>query len=689
MPKINNQTIFVLSMQLFLTAPNYWLFIIFLVALCLGYFTYFGLKKPTKSLLAWPNSLLCLLRVLAVFLLLLLLLSPFIKFQKREILKPKIAVLIDNSLSIKNQAGVENYVNQFRSEIADKLSDFEIAVYDLDGLNNKDSIVYNLTNTDLTTGIKHIAAENSEQIQAIVVLSDGIVNEGANPNYYPLPIKAPIYTIGLGDTTTLKDIKVADAKTNEFVVLGNNYPLIFNLIADQCLGQTIQYNVMVNGSNVHAGSVVANDGHFFFSKQIMLEAKTPGVQKIKIQTSTLATEKNKANNQFEVFVNVLDNRKKIAIYHQGVHPDIKAMNLALSSQKNYEIKVTNSITEALNADAVVAIQVPNIGGNKSDVTSLLNAKKPILLMGGEQLDWSAWAGVLGNVQLRSNRPNNAQFQINELFSGFSTEKEDVAVLNNLPPLVVPFGSFPSQLKSMAYQKINGIATDYPLIAINENPNRVAVIMGEGFWKWRQHAYLKTGNYTAIDNLADHLMQWLLSGKDKPLFSISAAKNVFDKMDEVVLRAELYNQIFESLPNEKVSATVASDSFQKEVILTYNGSQYEVNMGNLPSGDYRVTAKAKGLTAQTGFSISQTNKEERILQADWNLLRTLSQNNEGSFYSNKNSSMLINELKNKLNKTAVIRVQDDLKDFINIFWVLALIAFLFTAEWILRKYYGKL
>jgi len=686
---MNNQTIFVLSMQLFLTAPNYWLFFIFLASILLGYFTYFGFKRPSKEVFAWPNSLLCLLRVCGIFFLLLLLLSPFVKFKKREILKPKVALLIDNSLSINNTKGVDLEINAFRDNIVKELRDFDITVYDLEGVNNQDSIQFNLTNTDLTKGIKHIAAENNEQLQALVVLSDGIVNEGANPSYYPFPLKVPIYAIGLGDTTAVKDIKVADAKTNEFVVLGNNYPLVFNIIADQCMGQTIQYNIFLNGSNVHAGSVIVNDGHFFFSKQVMLTAKVPGVQKIKIQTTTLATEKNKTNNEFEVFLNVLDNRKKIAIYYQGVHPDIKAMNLALSVQKNYEVKVTNNLSDALAADAIVAVQVPNINGNKSDAMSILSAKKPILLLGGEQLDWSAWNGAIGSVLVRSNKPNNAQFQINELFSGFTTEKEDVLILNTLPPLVVPFGSYPNQLKSMAYQKINGITTDYPLIAVSESPNRIAVLMGEGFWKWRQHNFLRVGNYLAIDNLADHLMQWLLSGKDKPLFSVNAAKSVFDKMDEVVLRAELYNQIFESLPNEKVVATISSDSFKKEVILSYNGSQYEINLGNLPSGDYKVAAKAKGLLAQTGFTISQTSKEERIIQADWNLLRTLSENNQGNFYSSKDAALLINELKSKLNKTAVIKMQEDLKDFINIAWVLALIAFLFTAEWILRKYYGKL
>ncbi len=676
-------------MKIYLGTSFFWFPIALFIAILLAYFTYFGFQRPNKKLLKWPDSFLFLLRTLGIFLITLLLLSPFLKYKNKVILKPKLAILLDNSISLNNPRNLDFY-KSINQKLKTKFPQFDIEYNSLTQNSiSIDSVFFNQKHTNLTKGIQALNVLKSEQLQALLIVSDGIINEGVNPNYYPFPLKAPIYTIGLGDTSALIDAKISEAKSNEFVLLGNSYPLVFNLIADQFKGKNLQYSVLLNGVAIHNGSVVANDDKFFFSKQIMLEAKTPGIQRISVKVNALPEEKNKANNTYELYVNVLDNRKKIAIYHQGVHPDIKALNLALSAQKNYEVSITNNIAEAIKKDVIIAVQVPNLNGNKADALTLFQSKKPLLLVGGEMQDWNAWKDQIGLLQIKSNRPNNAQFQINELFSGFNTSKEEADVLAILPPLTVPFGNFPNQLKPIAIQKINGVVTNYPLIATVENQQKMAVFFGEGLWQWYQGEYRIESNHQALENLLDHMVQWLLSGKDKPLFSVNSSKPIYDQLEEVQLKAELYSQIFELINNEKVTAIVKGDSFSKEIVFGNAGNIYEASLGNLPAGNYSVLAKAKGLTAQTGFSVGETIKEQRILQADWALLRNLASNHQGSFYNAKDFDLLLNELNSKLNKTAITKTEEEIKDLINIPWFLLLAALIFAFEWMTRKYYGKL
>ena len=52
--------------------------------------------------------------------------------------------------------------------------------------------------------------------------SDGMYNKGSNP-LYSNNSSIPIHVIGLGDTTILQDIRIANVKNNDIVFLGNSF----------------------------------------------------------------------------------------------------------------------------------------------------------------------------------------------------------------------------------------------------------------------------------------------------------------------------------------------------------------------------------------------------------------------------------------------------------------------------------
>lgn len=676
-------------MSIIFSGQQFWIPILLLISIVLSYWMYFGLEKPRKSMIKYPTFLLFILRLTGIFILLLLLLSPYLKYTSKTKYKPIVTFIFDQSRSINNQENSKDLYFRIKSEAARVLNGYELEFRDLNGTLIKDSFEMVGNETNISKGLENIGLNKPFNQKAIVLVSDGIINQGANPNYFPMAIASPIYTLGVGDTSELFDLKVSDAKSNDFVLLGNDFPVTFNMLAYQCQGKSFSYKVMNKGEVAQQGNVDINDNNFFLSKQVMLTANNSGTQRIKIETSIINGEKNIANNALELYVNVLDNRRKIAVLYQGAHPDVKAVQNALSAQKNYQVTVAENVEEALKADAVVAVQVPNIRNSSNVVNNLVNSKKPVLLIGGEMIDWGAWKLELGDIAVRTSKPNSAKFSINKSFGGFSTELEDADILSQMPPLVVPFATYPKDLRVMAFQEINGIQTDYPLIAVKTGDRRLAVIFGEGVWRWSLREFKFNSDHGSTEHLFDHLIQWLLSGRDKPLFSVSSVKPKYDKNDEVVLKAELYNQVFENISDATIKAQIIGDSFARNITFTNTGSYYLANVGVLTAGDYKVIATTEGKTAQTGFSVGSTSQEERILKADWGLLKTLSKNYDGEFYPIGNYALLLNELKAKVSRTAIVKSQKNLKDLIQIPYLLMLIAFLFGAEWILRKYYGQL
>ncbi len=676
-------------MEIFFNTPIIWVFLTAILAFAMAYFTYHGLKK-VHFYKYWPNNFLLLLRFLGIWLLLLLLLSPFIKYNKIINLKPNLLVLMDNSISMKNETNILNKMQMFNQGLKKSLAKFDIHFYDLSG--NKlinDSFNFDQDKTDLTAPLLKVSQHVNQQTQAVLLLSDGIINDGANPAYFPIPIKVPLYTIGVGDTNKVKDLKVSDAKSNEYVILGNTFPLLFNLIADKCKGASINFTVTQNGQSVATGTAIATNDDYFFSKQILLTALSSGIQKIVVKTNTIAGEKNIANNIFELYVNVIDTRKKIAIYHQGVHPDIKSIYLSLLPQKNYEIIITNNITDALKTDLIIGVQVPNIGGDRNSAAILKSAKQPLILVGGEQIDWAFWSDKIGLLQVKNSRPSNAQFSFNPSFNGFLMPTEYADLLKTLPPLNVPFGNYPSQLNAVAFQSINGITTNYPLIATSTGEKRMTIFFGEGLWHWYQTNYKLAGNHLAIEKLMDNILQWTISKSERPLFSVKANRQIYNLKEDVLLSASLFNQVYEPILSQKVTGLILGDSLKKEFVFAANGIGYDANIRILKPGNYTVYAKTGTLTAQTAFNISVVSQEQRVTTADWNLLRIIAQNGNGNFTSFNNVDLLINELKQKLYDTVIEKKETTIKDFINIPLILILIIAFFSTEWVIRKYHGQI
>jgi hypothetical protein len=625
---------------------------------------------------------------LSIFLLFFLLLSPYLKFNKDIKRKPIIHVLVDNSLSVGVDDSFERSFSSFQKELERKMNSFEIQYLDIEGTEIKDSLKLNAIKTDITSALNRIAQNTEAQSKAAILLSDGIVNKGPNPNYYPIPLSIPLYSIGLGDSSQKKDIWIENVRTNEFVLLGNDYPIRVSALTYGAKGAQMSYVIKSNGQIQKTGFIDIKKDKDFWQEQFMLKATSPGIQRIQVELKPLIGEINTENNLFELFVNVIDNRKKVSILYQGTHPDIGAIRNLLAVQKNYEISITQNTKEALKADVIVAVQWPNTK-SRTNNNDIINSKKPVFLIGGETQNWNYWQSSFGNLTVQSSRPNTSSVFVNQSFSSFKFDKAQAKLLEQLPPMYCPFAIYPNGLKVLAFQKVNGVETDYPLLALSDKQNRMAVLFGEGLWRWKIKEYQLNKNNAVTEKLFDKVIQWLLSGKSRPLFSVSSSKARYNSNENVGLKAELYNSIFEPLAQEKVEAEIKGDSLKKRVVFNATGSYYESNLGILPQGFYSVSAKAKGQKAQTAFTVSNYNEELRRTRADWRLLNDLSERFNGSFYSSKNSNLLLNKLKNEIDDTVVIQKQEVLKPIIKWPYILGLIALLFTIEWILRKYYGRL
>ena len=178
-------------------------------------------KNPWAT---YVSRLLGALRIIATVIIFLILLNPLINHLTQVIEKPIIALVVDHSLSMMQHEDSIN-MNQLLVEIDEKISglNFEPWVFNLEA-RTEIPIRFDASSTNLNQAL-NVGFESLEtrNLAAVLLISDGLYNQGLSPSYRQSLI--PIHSLGLGDTTTRKDIAIKEVRSNQVVYQGNRFPI--------------------------------------------------------------------------------------------------------------------------------------------------------------------------------------------------------------------------------------------------------------------------------------------------------------------------------------------------------------------------------------------------------------------------------------------------------------------------------
>jgi hypothetical protein len=243
----------------------------------------------------WLIPLMSVLRFLSVTTLALLLLGPIIKSLKEDQKDPIVIVVEDRSSSI--AGGMNNEIlagfNQKLGSIKESLKQkYQVeTVYFGDKVQTEKVEGYKQGATNIADALKYVYENYADQnIGSIILASDGIYNEGNNPNYENVKFNAPLHTIALGDTTLRKDLFIKNILHNKIAYLGDKFTLKIDLAANNCSGSATKLKIeKVNesGRKIVQETPLNIDGKSFFkSVDITLDADQTGIIKYSISAST-------------------------------------------------------------------------------------------------------------------------------------------------------------------------------------------------------------------------------------------------------------------------------------------------------------------------------------------------------------------------------------------------------------------
>lgn len=678
------------------TYPDWFLVFIPLSGLLYASVLYVRNRKYNFS--TWLTVLFYTLRTIAVSLIVFLLFSPLLKNKTYTFEKPSVALYIDNSSSLTTDSSITDIPWQwedFQQQLSEK---YAIDTYRFGESVSKDSLRFEEAATNLSAVLRHVRDNHqNESNKAVVVAADGIYNKGMNPLYAKLDPTVRIITVGLGNPVKEKDIRIAKVRSNDIAFQGNAFPVAVDVKADLAMGETVVLKIVKNGETMVSENLKIDREDFIQTKDFYLEAEGEGVQRYSVIISS--NDRKPENNQYDFFIEVIDEQSKILILSHAPHPDVTALRAAIASKKQYHV-TTQTISDfdgsVMDYDLVILHQLPATNTKAMNhIITLYSNDIPVLFVLGEQTDIKVFNGVKSGLRIaNANGSSNKSFGVmNESFALFTYPASLSDWLTTCPPLDSPFGEYVQSpaLNTMLFQQLGDYKTRIPLISLSGNfAHKSAIIAGTGLWKWRMQDFALHGHHRNFDALMVSIVKYLALKQDKDFFRVFAQKR-YPANAEVMVEAETYDAAYQMINDGDVKLELVSEKGEKfDFLMDKVQGKYQLNLGYLESGKYfyqaSVTLNKKELLKKGSFMVIAHQLEKRNTTADFELLQKLADQHHGFFMPFDALDAVADSLLNE-NHVSIRYEETTYRSLLNNVWLLVLIIALLAIEWFLRKYHG--
>ncbi len=645
------------------------------------------------------------LRFVLFTILFILLINPIIKHFENRIEKPSFVIALDNSVSVGDVLDpeaksrlIEN-LNIIQNEALERDINLEIINLDNEQVYLNDTLNFDSRKTDLSSLIKNIEKRyENRNLSGILLASDGLFNRGVSPIFNQYSNR--ISTLGIGDTSAIMDVWINDVQYNEVVFLDNYFPIQVSVQQNGFENKNLRVQIINGGKVLEEQSIKFNKDESLKNLNFKILADKKGQQRFTIKVLAQNEDpKSLENNIRDIYLEVIDGRDKVLILSLNPHPDIKAIKDALSKSMNYDIKNVSVSTESVpdeKFDLVIMHQIPNLQNvGNAYIRQFMEKDVPIWFILGPSSDLYTLNREFKGISIKSRvrQMDKVSPLSNPDFKKFQLPDNSEQLLDKLPPMEVPFANYElgEGAEVVLFQSVSRINTGKPLLAIQQSSgNKYGILMGDDLWAWRMHEYSENENFNYTDALINKMVQYLSLKEDKRKFRIRLKneKNLYEG-SPVIFQAEVYNDIFEPIFGNEIQLLIKNENSEVTEYSIVHAENRDFDIKGLNPGVYNYTANTivdnEKYTLQGQFSIRKMELESLSSQADFNLLKSLADRNNGVFLSDINEGNLNDIFGNETQ--GIIHSREVNIDVISLYWIFFLGLLLVSIEWFLRKFSG--
>lgn len=678
--------------------------------------------------------LLAACRFTALFILCVLLLEPLLTSVMETRTPPLVTLLVDDSESMAastDSVFVKKRLLPQLREFIDELDKQNIRVQimafggETKSLSQVDSLKFQQSGTNIAASLDQVADRTADQnLGAVVLVSDGIYTQGASPIHRLDRFNVPVHAAIVGDTLPARDVLIESVQFNELTYLNTETPIMAR-IKSQGYGQVQTTAELIwRGKVLQSLPVTLNGNPAVQQVEFRVRATQPGLQQYQIRIGRQTDELSYENNERLLYVKVLENRLKIGLLAGAAHPDLGAIEQALSRDPRYQLTAfvrkndrdfyVQPTPEALKQQDLFILHNFPVGVQDRAVLEQVfqqveSRNVPLFHIVGTATRFNI---LPEQTQLMALFPSRISPRTSEAFLyltpdyknhstwRFEDEKAFLEWLENAPPLLRNDSEWQPGAGAKVYgkAKIKGIPLDYPMLAFQENNRRKNIVLvGENIWRHRVQNFADGERFTEFDTWFYNMLQWLSTREDNRRFRVFPAKYQFDGKEPAVIKAQVYDDSNMPVEGAEIRLTLTDpDGKKSEFFLRQNQpGAYQVEMGNLVPGaySYEATGSYRGQRLGTDagqFSVGKSAVEFADLTAKPDVLRQVALRTGGAFATAAQmKDKIVPALLKQENLRPLVELQRSTLGLNQYLWPLILVLLLLAVEWILRKRNGMI
>lgn len=626
----------------------------------------------------------------------LLIVPPFMRVNYKEA-PARLIILSDSSSSV--QKALTKEQNTYESIIANLKrnlnKDIELVYqYYADGLILDSNANNNVT--DISNALQQsLDMYNDESTKGILLLSDGIYNQGMDPAQIARYAPIPIFTLGVGDSNQLMDISIDKVYANKTISAKNIFEVIVDISKYKITHSSIAVQINLNGKVVQSKKL--NNDPALSMQQLSFEIKAPepGIYTYQVTTDIIDGEKNTKNNTKSFSIEVVDEALPILIWQKVPHPDVAAIKKSLAQTAAHKITIHTGQVKPAEIEKYALIILHNIPQSQLASQPDINNKAKWHIVGTQSnIQWfnTYQQKVIG---MQQNILNTIFPAYNSSFALFQIPNNTATVTDILPPLSGNYfeGAQVSKSDVLLYQKVGTVATNTPLWFFDLSNGQEAYTLGEGIWRWKIHEFRKNQNTDVMDNLIQQTVNVLAIKNDEKPLTLFIDGTYLTADQPVILQASLKNKAGKLINTIPIQLTLTDTAGKiADLAMQPFGSGYKANLGKLAAGEYNVLAKCtidqQQIASNISFIVNNISLESLNEVANFKSLHEIAKLSGGSFYAIKDIETLVHQINIDNNFKTVLKKTREQKQLIDYKWIFFILLFLCTFEWIIRKYWNS-
>ncbi len=693
-------------------------------------FTYLSYRIVNPPLPRFRKAILICLRFIAFLMIVLMLLEPVIQWVTAREVQPRVAVLWDNSMSmaLSDRSGDRSIVvREMRdSEALDRIiSDSPVDQFMFaDTLAELDDLTLDDEPTSMGGAFVSLREKYStgDPLGAIVLVSDGQANYGIDPVSVAYRLDVPVYTIGVGDPTSPKDVIFRRLTAQRVAYIGREFPIIAGISANGYGGSETTVRLYADRTKLDEKRIVLPDRGEMIDVTFDVVPDTEGTVTYRAYIPALEGELTNTNNSRNCRVEILPSKKKVLVIGANPNWEVTFLLRTLNADPDLEVvtaffgksspagdvRVPTNLSELQEYDAVYAIGcLRELSVNNIDVTLLDYLESggglAIQLLDDANLGTtSTWNRIFpflyssgSHVWTRDKFVPELTVQglihpVTRLSEDIAQPAESYAKLPPLSGFAMVTGNIPGSVSLLTHPRLPEVS----IIAVREvGPGRVLMFNGAGFWRWAFIPIGFGGDNKTYNALISGGTAWLLAAGQGDAFTVETDMPVYRSGEDVIITARLRDEANHPLGGAEVSAKIVDTNIDSgeiantfEIILEEReGGIYSSKLPSMGVGNWRITAVAELeeqviSRARTNFLVEPYSLEMENVRLDENTLRNIAEITGGYYFRASN----IDSLPAELNLKPLLRREENERGF----WdnPLLLIIFVLTlcGEWIIRK-----